>query len=107
MLSKYIARVGLKKHLFRWSVPPVRGVTYYFYNQKSCSYGTCLPAVIDVHSFVLENANRYDGDASFLAGPTERTLKLWDEVQVGAWQVSAPGSGGCSAALESQDLTLS
>jgi hypothetical protein len=42
----------------------------------------CVVAVIDVQSYVLDNAKQYDGDASFLAGPTERTLKLWDEVQV-------------------------
>ena len=33
---------------------------------------------IDVADFVYNNITPYDGDASFLAGPTERTKKLWD-----------------------------
>lgn len=33
---------------------------------------------IDVADFVYSNITPYDGDASFLAGPTERTKKLWD-----------------------------
>lgn len=48
--------------------------------------GVAAPAApaIDVQSFVLENVRRYDGDGSFLAPATDRTLKLWDEVQVRA-----------------------
>ena len=34
---------------------------------------------IDVADFVYSNITPYDGDASFLAGPTERTKKLWDK----------------------------
>jgi len=33
---------------------------------------------INVRDFVLTNINPYDGDASFLAGPTERTKKIWN-----------------------------
>ena len=36
---------------------------------------------INVRKFIQTNYTPYDGDASFLAGPTERTLKLWDEVK--------------------------
>ncbi|MGL6179926.1 MAG: formate C-acetyltransferase [Tannerellaceae bacterium] len=32
---------------------------------------------IDVTDFVKKNVTPYDGDASFLAGPTERTKKVW------------------------------
>ncbi len=32
---------------------------------------------INVRDFVLNNITPYDGDASFLQGPTERTKKLW------------------------------
>lgn len=32
---------------------------------------------INVRDFVLKNITPYDGDASFLQGPTERTKKLW------------------------------
>ena len=34
---------------------------------------------IDVADFVFNNITPYEGDASFLAGPTERTKKLWDK----------------------------
>ena len=34
---------------------------------------------IDVADFVYSNITPYDGDASFLAGPTERTQKLWNK----------------------------
>lgn len=33
---------------------------------------------INVRDFVLENVMPYDGDASFLKGPTEKTKKLWE-----------------------------
>ncbi|CCQ96918.1 pyruvate formate lyase I [[Clostridium] ultunense Esp] len=36
---------------------------------------------IDVRDFIQRNYTPYTGDDSFLAGPTERTLKLWDEVK--------------------------
>ena len=35
---------------------------------------------INVRKFIQENYTPYDGDAGFLAGPTERTTKLWNEV---------------------------
>lgn len=34
---------------------------------------------INVRDFVFYNMKPYDGDAGFLVGPTERTLKLWDK----------------------------
>jgi formate C-acetyltransferase len=34
---------------------------------------------IDVRDFVLKKMKSYDGDASFLVGPTRRTVKLWEE----------------------------
>ena len=35
---------------------------------------------INVRDFMQKNYTPYDGDDSFLAGPTEATLKLWDQV---------------------------
>ena len=35
---------------------------------------------IDVRDFIQLNYTPYEGDESFLAGPTEATTKLWDEV---------------------------
>ena len=35
---------------------------------------------IDVRDFIQKNYTPYEGDASVLAGPTEATTKLWDEV---------------------------
>ena len=34
---------------------------------------------INVSDFVHENITPYEGDASFLVGPTERTKKVWAE----------------------------
>ena len=34
---------------------------------------------INVGDFVRKNITPYEGDASFLAGPTERTLKVWEK----------------------------
>lgn len=36
---------------------------------------------INVRSFIQHNYTPYEGDASFLAGPTDRTLGLWEEVR--------------------------
>ena len=35
---------------------------------------------INVRDFIQKNFTPYDGDESFLAGPTEATKKLWDQV---------------------------
>ena len=35
---------------------------------------------IDVRDFIQKNYTPYDGDESFLAGPTENTITLWNEV---------------------------
>jgi formate C-acetyltransferase len=36
---------------------------------------------INVRSFIQHNYTPYEGDASFLVGPTDRTMKLWEKVQ--------------------------
>lgn len=36
---------------------------------------------VDLHDFILKNYTPYDGDGSFLEGPTQRTAKLWDKVK--------------------------
>ena len=33
---------------------------------------------INVADFVYQNLTPYEGDASFLVGPTERTMKVWN-----------------------------
>ena len=35
---------------------------------------------IDVRDFILNNYTPYEGDDSFLTGPTQRTQKLWEKV---------------------------
>jgi len=35
---------------------------------------------VNVRDFIKKNYRKYDGDESFLAGPTEATTKLWDQV---------------------------
>ncbi|MCS6712430.1 formate acetyltransferase [Brachybacterium sp. EF45031] len=36
---------------------------------------------VDVRDFIQRNYTPYDGDASFLAGPTEKTLRVWDHLE--------------------------
>ncbi|WP_237208249.1 pyruvate formate lyase family protein [Rothia nasimurium] len=36
---------------------------------------------IDVRGFVLANYTPYEGDAAFLAGPTDKTLRVWDHLE--------------------------
>lgn len=43
--------------------------------------GTKWKEDIDVRDFVLNNYTPYDGDSSFLEGPTANTSALWDELQ--------------------------
>ena len=35
---------------------------------------------IDVRDFIINNYTKYEGDDSFLKGPTEKTKKLWEIV---------------------------
>lgn len=36
---------------------------------------------VDVRAFIQENYTMYDGDESFLEGPTKATDKLWGRLQ--------------------------
>lgn len=36
---------------------------------------------VDVRDFIMRNYTPFEGDASFLAGPTEKTLRLWDTLE--------------------------
>lgn len=36
---------------------------------------------INVRNFVFQNITPYDGDSTFLTGPSEKTRKLWDKVK--------------------------
>lgn len=36
---------------------------------------------IDVRDFIQRNYTPYEGDASFLAGPTDKTLRVWDHLE--------------------------
>ena len=38
-------------------------------------------STIDVRDFIQKNYTPYDGDDSFLAAPTNKTLGLWDNVK--------------------------
>ncbi|SFA55433.1 formate C-acetyltransferase [Paracoccus halophilus] len=35
---------------------------------------------VDIRDFIQRNYSPYEGDGSFLAGPTERTKKIWQKV---------------------------
>ena len=43
-------------------------------------YGFIWKREINVRDFIQHNYTPYDGDESFLAGPTERTKKIWDKL---------------------------
>src|SRR5690349_12847212 len=43
--------------------------------------GTGWQRTIDVAAFIRDNVTPYEGDATFLAGPTPRTTALWDRVR--------------------------
>ena len=43
---------------------------------------------IDVRDFILRNFTPYTGDASFLAGPTARTLTMSEGSMTPRWEVS-------------------
>ena len=47
---------------------------------------------INVRDFIQNNYTPYDGDASFLEGPTEATEKLWNKLS--ALQIEARKKGG-------------
>ena len=36
---------------------------------------------IGVRDFIQNNYAPYDGDASFLSGPTDKTLRVWDHLE--------------------------
>src|SRR5690242_6692438 len=42
--------------------------------------GTAWRERVDVRDFIQANYTPYEGDESFLAGPTERTRAVWAEV---------------------------
>ncbi|KAL4448509.1 hypothetical protein ABPG75_005728 [Micractinium tetrahymenae] len=56
---------------------------------------------IDVQRFVRDNITPYDGDASFLSGPTPRTLALWEQVQALCAEELRKGIMGVDPALPS------
>jgi len=50
------------------------------YEQWNGFSGRLWKEEINVRDFIQNNYTPYDGDASFLAGPTEATNKLWDKL---------------------------
>ena len=49
-----------------------------FQNLQTDFKGTSWKREIDVRDFIQHNYEPYNGDESFLAGPTAKTNKLWD-----------------------------
>lgn len=48
-------------------------------NEKDGFKGDKWTKEINVRDFIFENITPYDGDASFLSGPTDKTEKVWTE----------------------------
>ena len=58
---------------------------------------------INVRDFIQKNYIPYEGDESFLVGPTERTQKLWQKVlDLFAQERAAGGVLDCDTAIISQ-----
>lgn len=56
---------------------------------------------IDVARYVRDSITPYDGDSSFLAGPTQRSLELWDKLQAMCTEEMKRGIMGVDPALPS------
>ena len=56
---------------------------------------------IDVRGFIQLNYTPYEGDDSFLAGATENTKQLWDEVMELFNKIAADVTTKCHAKLKS------
>ena len=54
--------------------------------------GTVWKKEIDVRQFIQDNFTPYDGDESFLCGPTTATKRLWEKLQ--ALQKEERAKGG-------------
>jgi formate C-acetyltransferase len=50
---------------------------------------------INVSDFILQNIKPYEGDSSFLSGPSEKTIKLWDVCKQNL--LKERENGGCLA----------
>ena len=58
---------------------------------------------VNVRDFIQKNYTPYEGDGSFLAGPTERTQKLWQKVlDLFAQERAAGGVLDCDTSIISQ-----
>ena len=53
--------------------------------------GTHWISDVNVRDFIQNNYTPYDGDSSFLAGPTDATNKLWGDLQKLQHQERAQG----------------
>ena len=57
---------------------------------------------IDVRDFIQNNYTPYEGDASFLKGPTKATTELWNKVQ--ALQKEMAGAGEDAGLSSDEDV---
>ena len=51
------------------------------YSQWNGFQGGQWQRTVDVRSFIQKNVTPYDGDEHFLAGPTQRTRKVWEKCE--------------------------
>ncbi len=49
-------------------------------NWNGFKAGRWSNSAVDVSDFITSNYTLYDGDEEFLVGPTEATIKLWDQI---------------------------
>ena len=67
------------------------------FEQWSGFNGRLWKEEVNIRDFIQNNYTPYEGDESFLVGPTEATDKLWGELQI--WPVTAVFSHSISMVL--------
>ena len=73
------------------------------YEEWSGFNGGAWTEEINVRSFITKNYTPYDGDESFLVGPTQNTLDLWDQVmELTKQEREAGGVLNCDTKIVSQ-----
>lgn len=81
ILSVIVYNIQLKTHILIFYSFLRRSSTMLQFEQWNGFEGRLWKEEINVRDFIQKNYTPYDGDESFLAGPTEATDKLWGRLQ--------------------------
>jgi formate C-acetyltransferase len=81
ILSVIVYNIQLKTHILIFYSFLRRSSTMLQFEQWNGFEGRLWKEEVNVRDFIQKNYTPYDGDESFLAGPTEATDKLWGRLQ--------------------------